>query len=97
MSLALLVAVVEDVGVDVTLQSGQLGEDEGSQERVARHHYGGATWDRGRGRGGLCWSRQETEDEAGEKDEDGLGKYISILGSGKGGVTHRQLHGECLG
>ena len=70
-SLDLLVAVVEDVGVDITLQSCQLGEDQGSQEGVGHHHAGCG----GGGGGGLCWSHQETEDEAGEEDEDGLVKY----------------------
>ena len=70
MSLDLLAAVVEDVGVDVTLQSGQLGQDESGEEGVGHHHAGGG----GRGRGRLCWSCQEAEDEAGEEEEDGLEK-----------------------
>ena len=57
-------AVVEDVGVDVALQSCQLGEDEGSEDRVGHHDLGGG--------GGLCWPRQHTEDQAGEQGEDGL-------------------------
>ena len=69
MSLDFLVAVVEDVGVDVALQSCQLGEDEGSEERVGHHHAGGG----GRGRGRLCSSHHQREDEAGEDDEDRLG------------------------
>ena len=62
--LDLQVAVVEDVGVDVALQSCQLGEDEGSEDRVGHHDLGGG--------GGLCWPRQHTEDQAGEQGEDGL-------------------------
>ena len=68
--LDLQVAVVEDVGVDVALQSCQLGEDKSSEEWVGHHHTGGG----GGGRGGLCWSHQQTEDQAGEEDEDGLVK-----------------------
>ena len=61
-------AVVEDVGVDVALQSCQLGEDEGSEDRVGHHHAGGG------GRGALCWPHRQAEDEAGEEGEDGLEK-----------------------
>ena len=68
MSLDLLVAVVEDVGVDVTLQRRQLGEDESGEDGVGHHHAGGGGWGR------LCWSCEEAEDEAGEEEEDGLEK-----------------------
>ena len=61
-------AFVEDVGVDVALQSCQLGEDEGSEDRVGHHDLGGG----GGGGGGLCRPRQHTEDQAGEQGEDGL-------------------------
>ena len=69
MSLGLLdLSVVEDVGVDVALESGQLGQDQSGEDRVGHHHAGGG------GGGALGWPHHQAEDEAGEEGEDGLEK-----------------------